>query len=214
MEKKIPTPELLQEYRELLNSASTDADYEKAKAFEDEYETFAQIFEEDGKKGVKDIVGEIIVPALFDEIAYTFTEAFSWFAIPVVNDGKYGLVKPDGSGEMLEECIYDNIVLDDWFYFLLKDGKQGLCTATGKRIIPAEMDKVYHPFNDLVTFEKEGKEGYAMMNTGIITEAVYDSSDILDDEYLSVTYNGQSGYIDADGQFTTDEDEAFFNVQP
>ena len=45
-----------------------------------------------------------------------------------------------------------------------------------------------------------------------MTEAVYDSHELGDDDYLEVVKDGVKGYIDAQGQFTTDEDERYFSA--
>ena len=73
---------------------------------------FSEVFTgENGKKGVKLNTGMIVVPALYDEIAYTyggiFTDTRPYVA---VKDGKFGLVSPDGKGTMLTPFVYDDII--------------------------------------------------------------------------------------------------------
>ena len=66
--------------------------------------------------------------------------------------------------------------------------------------------------NDLVVFTKDGKNGFAMLGTGLVTEAEYEDYELTDNDYLKVFKDGQAGYIDAEGKFTEDEDEMFFNA--
>jgi hypothetical protein len=93
----------------------------------------------------------------------------------------------------------------------VKEGKFGLATSGGYVVVPAEQDEVFYPINDLVVFTKDGKNGFAML-AGLITEAEYDDYELMDSEYLKVFKDGMAGYIDANGNFTEDEDEMFFNA--
>ena len=212
-EKKIPTTQQMKEYRQLRKTMTTAEEYEKVMAFEEEYDIFTQVFTEEGRKGVKDAAGEVLVPAEFDEVGCTFADFCRGFAIPVVKDGKMALVSPDGKGTLLTEPVYDHICFDDCFFVLVKDGKKGLATGGGEVIIPAEMDEVYTPFNSLTAYSKDGKFGFAMIGYGLMTDPVYESYDIESGtEYLQVVKDGVSGYIDESGEFTTEEDERFFHA--
>lgn len=210
-QKKKPTPEQIQEFRRIYKTAVTSEDYDKVNAFTDEYDTFTCAFEENGMMGVKDAAGDVLVPAKFDDIAYTFADIFRDTAVAVVKAGKMALVKPDGQGTMLTDFVYDSIQFQDGFYFLVKEGKFGLATSGGHVVVPAEQDEVFYPINDLVVFTKDGKNGFAML-AGLITEAEYDDYELMDSEYLKVFKDGMAGYIDANGNFTEDEDEMFFNT--
>lgn len=212
-EKKNPTAAQMKEYRDLRRSMTTSSDYEKVQAFENEYDIFTKVFTENGKMGVKDAAGEVLVPALYDEVGCTFADYCKGFAVPVALNDKMALVSQDGKGTLKTGFDYDHIVFDDSYYVLVKEGKTGLATGGGSIIIPAEMDKMYTPINDLVAFEKDGKFGFAMIGYNLITEPEYDSYDIETEwEYLQVVKDGVTGYIDERGCFTTDEDERFFNA--
>lgn len=212
-EKKIPTTQQMTEYRLHRKTMTTAEEYEKVKAFEEEYDIFSLVFTEGGKKGVKDAAGEVLVPAEYDEVGCTFADFCRGFAIPVVKDGKMALVSPDGKGTLLTELEYDHICFDDCFFVLVKDGKKGLATGGGEVIIPAEMDEVYTPFNSLTAYLKDGKFGFAMIGYDLMTDPVYESYDIESGtEYLQVVKDGVSGYIDESGEFTTEEDERFFHA--
>lgn len=212
MQKKKPTPEQIQEYRTMCKRAVTNADLKAIEAFAQEYDTFTYVYEEDGKMGVKDAAGEVLVPAQFEDIAYTYSDSCRGFAVPAIRSGKMALVKPDGQGTLLSEFVYDSVDFQDGFFILVKEGKFGLATAGGHVVVPAEQDEVYLPMNDLVVFTKDGKNGFAMLGTGLITEAEYADFELTETEYLKVSRGESEGYIDAEGHFTQDEDEMYFNA--
>lgn len=206
-EKKTPTATQMAEYRQWCKTAVLEADYKKISEFNEEYEVFTQVYVEGGKKGVKDAVGEVLIPALYDDVTYTFADSFRHMAVPVVRAGKLALAASDGKGTLLTDFEYDGIRFEEGYYYLFKDKKQGLAISGGNVVIPAEMDQVYVPWNELVVFEKDGKYGFAIIGSDFISEAVYEECEIDNDEYLQVRLEGVWGYIDENGQFTTDPDE-------
>lgn len=208
-EKKTPSVEQVMEYRTWL-SKLTDESIAKITAFEQEYNVFTQAFEENGRYGVKDACGEVLVPALFDDIASTFKDECRKWAVPVVNGGKMALVAPDGKGTLRTPFEYDKIHFYECYYYLIKDDRMGLSSVGGHILVPAKMDKVYEPFNDLIVFAKDGKYGFSMLGSDVITEAIYDDYEVGDDEYLIVVKDGVRGYLDEEGHFTTESDDRFF----
>ena len=86
-EKKIPTVTQMKEYRQMRKTMNSQADYDKVLNFEQEYDVFTKVYSENGKLGVKDAIGEVLVPALFDEIGYTYADSCRGFAVPVIKDG-------------------------------------------------------------------------------------------------------------------------------
>lgn len=211
-QKKKPTQEQIQEYRTMCKRAVTNEDLKAIEAFAQEYDTFTFVYEENGKMGVKDAAGYVLVPAQFEDIAYTYADSCRGFAVPAIRSGKMALVKPDGQGTLLSEFVYDSVQFQDGFFILVKDGKFGLATAGGHVVVPAEQDEVFLPMNDLVVFTKDGKNGFAMLGTDLITGAEYEAYEMTETDYLQVIKDGETGYIDADGRFTTDEDERYFNA--
>ena len=209
-DKKTPTMQQMADYRQMYKTAVLAADFDRIHGFESEYDVFTKVYEENGMMGVKDAAGEVLVPAMFDDIACTFTDCCRGFAIPVVKGAKLAFAAPDGKGTLVSDFEYDSVHFTDGFYILIKEGKQGLADGCGQVLIPATMDKVYVPFNSLVVYENEGKYGFAMLGYDVYTETEYDDYDVID-ENLEVIKDGVKGYIDFEGNFTQDEDEKFFN---
>lgn len=215
--KKFPTVDQVMNYRLLVEKFNGIAEYEEAchyyeqiSAFENEYETFTQIYEKKGKKGVKDICGDVLVPACFDEIGFTYQDKFRKLAVPVIKDGKMALVAANGKGSLLTNFEYDAIEMLEFNFVLCKENKKGLASQQGVIFVPVEMDEIFMPFNDLVAFKKDAKYGFFM--NGMLTDAIYDSGDINENEILVVTKDGETGYINEAGEFTTDPEEAYFSI--
>ena len=73
-------------------------------------ENFSEVFvSENNKMGVKSPNGEIIVPACYDEIRYTYCQTISKQPYIAVREGKMGLVSPNGKGTEIAPFVYDNI---------------------------------------------------------------------------------------------------------
>ena len=130
--------------------------------------------------------------------------------MPVVNGGKMALVAPDGKGTLRTPFEYDKIHFYECYYYLIKDDRMGLSSVGGHILVPAKMDKVYEPFNDLIVFAKDGKYGFSMLGSKALTEAIYEDYEVGDDEYLIVVKDGVRGYLDEEGYFTTESDDSFF----
>ena len=211
-QKKNPTVEQMLEYRQLCNQIYTDNSHKAIQSFKEEYDVFTKVYEMNGRFGLKDACGEVLIPALFDDVLYTFADEYRNWVVPVLNDGKIAFVSPDGNGTLVSEFIYDSVNFLAGFYILISDDKQGIATINGQIVVPVEMDDLFEPFNDLLVFKKGDKFGFAMLNSALCTDAIYDSYEILDNEYLRVVRDNTIGYIDDKASFTTDEDKSFFNA--
>ena len=65
------------------------------------------------KKGVKDVTGKILVPALYDGFSFMGTYQVG-HDLPkaAMKDGKYGFVAGDGSGKELTAFVYNSLEWD------------------------------------------------------------------------------------------------------
>lgn len=193
-EKKIPTREQLKEYRLLISSLDDCGKnlpelIDKIDAFSEEFDVFTKEYVEDGKCGVKDAAGDILVPALFDHVGCFFVDWARDRAVPVTKSGKMALAAHDGKGTLLTDFAYDDIVFND-YYYLYKDGKKGIATPQGSIVIPAVMDKVDIPVKDIVTFMKNRKQGFAVISKGLIFGPEFDSCDLSEYgvEYITLNF--------------------------
>lgn len=79
------------------------------------YEQYHEVFEQDGKFGIKDHNGQVVVPPRYDFLRTCYVYVDDLRTMPVIaqRDGKMGLVMPDGKDTVVAEFVYDDISLRD-----------------------------------------------------------------------------------------------------
>ena len=100
------------------------------KRMKEKYIRYHQIFEKDGKFGIKDHEGNILLNALYDFLRTPYVYVDDMTAMPIIaeKNGKMGLVLPDGNDTIVVPFEYDDISLRDsepWFE-LTKSGQTTL----------------------------------------------------------------------------------------
>lgn len=91
------------------------------------YLRFHEVYEEQGKYGIKDHEGRVLVPARYDFLRtpYVYVDDLTTLPIIAEKDGRMGLVLPDGRDTVVVPFEYDDISLRDeepWFE-LTKEGR-------------------------------------------------------------------------------------------
>lgn len=79
------------------------------------YIQFHEVFEHDGKFGMRDHRGNILVHPLFDFLRTCYVYVDDLRTMPVIaqRDGKMGLILPDGKETEVAPFVYDDISLRD-----------------------------------------------------------------------------------------------------
>ena len=221
--KEIPTAEQVLEYRNKFTNCEIMSESEIIEAqkwcenFENRYDLMTKAYEENGKFGLKDAAGKVLIPAIYDSIGFTFHDDFMDRLVAVQLGDKAGLVTPDGKGTPFTQFEYDDISLVgaenncyEEFYLMTIGDKCGLSDMYGHFYIPMGADEIIEPCFETIPYVKDGKYGFASTTIDVTTEAIYDDYE-FQDEYLVVTKDGESGYIDIDGKFTTDPEKKHFN---
>lgn len=217
--KQKPTYENLNVYKALMKEyydcTTDDLDVHaelaaKAQQYYDQFDWFCYTFEENGKVGLKDAMGRIVVAAKYDEIL-NFPAYIYLCSVPVkaVKDGKIGILQLSYEGEAQEVSAFefeDAYAIEfTSFTAVRKPGsdKWGLIDLNGEMLIPTEMDKIYPSCsNGNIFVEKDGKEGvYDYMYDGF-AYPVYDSIDGMGDGGpLTFVKDGVEGHVDVEGKF-------------
>ena len=225
-ERLMPTAEII-ERNDFLTAKLSEMlsvekpDYGAANVFSEEqydihtkYDFFDQVFEENGLKGIKDVKGNIRVPAIYTGF-YQLYDHWGLFSLrmkrlPVCaydKNGKCALVTTDGKGTQLTPFIYDAIKNEDLLdeFIVVQGKKKGVVDSCGNVLVPCEMDVVYEYFNSIRAFEAGGKFGL-ITSWGLYIAPIYD--DMTEkDEYVYVRLGDTWGYIDYDGKFIDESDE-------
>ena len=74
--------------------------------------------------------------------------------------------------------------------------------------------EIFEPFNDIIVYKKDGKEGLICLGSDIVTDAIFDKTDFNERENVMAYYEGEWYFIDEDGNLTANEDDAFVSASP
>ena len=245
-----PTIEQAQEYDEIIDTLFacymgyqgelTDDEVSQMQRREEELDHLQldmryQVFEENGKRGLRHPSGYVVVPPLFDDIAEQYDALGKrWgptFAVPVIREGKYALYvmgRPQDQefqeepltdqekyGKLVTEFIYDNMYKffgTPGFFIVEKDGKKGVLDSGGNIIVPIEQDEIYEQMDTdgCFPFICNGKWGVSCH--GKTTDAEFVDVIIQSEDFVRVKIEGDDTYyyLDDYGNLTSKRHEAFF----
>lgn len=79
------------------------------------YIQYHEVFEEDGKFGIRDHRGDILISPQYDFLRTCYTYVDDLVTMPIIaqKDGKLGLILPDRKDTVVADFIYDDIQLRD-----------------------------------------------------------------------------------------------------
>ena len=201
-------------YCELLKTDVKNEDWlnelNEINSIKEKYNLDAIIFEgQNDKKGLKDCLGNILVPANYDGFGFIPKPLdIKRISINAVRDGKFVLVALDGSGEELTKEPYDEIRLANYHhpdspYIYRKDGLKawGFMDTSGKEMCECIIDKLYEGINSM-WFESGNKYGFWQFHT-VFLHPIYDNIEMPGEfeDPLLFTLNGIQGYVKFDGTF-------------
>lgn len=86
----------------------------------EKYLQYHEVFEENGKFGIKNHNGEIMLSPQYDFLrtCYIYNDDLSIMPVIAEKNGKMGLVLPDGKDTVVADFVYDEICLrDEYPYF-------------------------------------------------------------------------------------------------
>ena len=104
----------------------------------EKYIRYHEVFEENGKFGMKDHQGNVMLQPVYDFLrtCYIYNDDLSIMPVIAEKNGKMGLVMPDGNDTIVADFLYDEICLrDEYPYFeAVRDGISGLIDKDGNFI--------------------------------------------------------------------------------
>lgn len=102
------------------------------------YIQYHEVIEENGKFGIRDHQGNILVQPVYDFLrtCYVYVDDLMMMPIIVQKEGKMGLVMPDGKDTVIAPFVYDDISLrDEYPYFeAIRGQEEGYIENDGKFI--------------------------------------------------------------------------------
>ena len=161
-----------------------------------------------GLRGVKNPVGQILVPAEYDFFNFMGDHCtFRLSHMAAEKDGKSGIVAADGTGRVICDFHFDYLIWDP-FMHLYKgfwDGVKkrfGLVTPEGEVLVPNILTKGYLPWNSFVCLEADGKFGAFDIGTRLFVLPEYDAIASEPEENVLFVKDGVEGYvIEETGEF-------------
>jgi hypothetical protein len=173
-----------------------------------------------GKKGIKDIKGKVRVPALYNDFAvlYAYTSFRNTPVIALNDEGKFAIIKANGTGEAICGFEYEDIDIEPLskLFVVRKAGKTALMNSQGQLLTPLELDKVYlyMPINGLIEIEMDDKMGLYDYCNKLYVRPVYDAIDEKEGS-VYVQLGERWGYISSeDGTFIDEDDEDTLDEAP
>lgn len=91
-----------------------------------------------------------------------------------------------------------------------RNHRKGIVNLKGREIIPCQQYEIYEQIDNdgVIPFLSNGKWG--LCHFGVCTNAIFDEVIIHSEEYCQVVLQGQKGWVDSEGMFTQNPEEAYF----
>jgi hypothetical protein len=201
--------------RELFQS-NQDHDTNEYLNFMNSIDWSSEVFEEEGKYGLKNALGEVVVKPNYEGIQYyPFTEFQTQHNIALKYNGKWG-VQSLLTHEWVVEPVFDYVGYPSNFLPVIKDGKWGVYNIREKNyLIPLVCESLSHDSgilftNGLAIYKVNGKTG-VISSRGLFSEAIFDDVEWWEGP-VKVLYDGVWGYLDEQAMFTINEDYAYFSA--
>ena len=211
--RKIPTKSDYNKYLEISNESNwTDENID----FVNQFDFDTKTFEENGQTGLKNCINEIIIPAKYEDFLILSQHVYKTGSkVATMSKGKWGILTI-GNEKWILKPEYDYVGFPNNIIYVVKDEKYGIVNlSTNEFVLPPELEFVssengFMFCNGIATYGKNGKEG-VMMDNGEFTEAIFDETGVPEmGEYFQVRIGDQWGFINENGEFTSDEDEAYY----
>jgi hypothetical protein len=170
-----------------LNACSVKKNSEQSKLNSKGYERHlstkehlvAYIFEENEKQGLKDTLGNIILPAKYDYIE-------DWI--------QFGVVRIDLGGEDRSE--YD--------FIQYEMNKVGLIDYNGNVIFEPQFDVLNFGGFHLAVVQKDNKYGFINTKGDYVVDLIYDSAGVFQNGFALVELNNKKGLINEKGEYVVE----------
>ena len=210
---------IIAEMNKLSESYSSDSEAAYMKLGQEysnlisEYDWLDEIFEENGKKGLKNVKGEIIIPAIYDDYCMLEPYFLKNKAVGAKLNGKMALVMRNGKGTPITEFEFKYIepITFTQIYAVWKeeDNKHFALMEAGKVITPYELEGYDTPCDGAIILTANGKKGMLLFEQYEPTYIRPEYDEIYDDgcgSLFTFIKDGVQGRVTLDGKFISDEE--------
>ncbi|MCL1919083.1 MAG: WG repeat-containing protein [Peptococcaceae bacterium] len=170
--------------------------------------------EKDGKEGIIDADGNVIIPLEYDLVGGSVNVHFyengddsgikdvSFYEgrLRVLADRKWGFI--DRANTVIIPLEYDYVLnFDEGIAHVEKDGKSGYVDTYGTLVIPLEYDSLgVFTSEGLIRAGQNGKWGFCDIRGNVVIPLEYDGAGDFVNGFARVEKDGKHGYIDTNGQ--------------
>ena len=176
------------------------------------YDWFDEVFEENGKKGLRNIRGEVVVPAIYDGFGMLHPYYLPMMLVGAIKDDKFGLVKRDGKGTPTTDFEFHYVESIPYtlfnFAFKSEDLNHFALIVLNKVFTPYELVDFYRPCDDHIIL-KGDNDKYGIIGMGSLIYISPEYDDIIDNgigEDFTFIKDGVKGRVTMDKRFISDED--------
>ncbi len=148
------------------------------------------------KWGFINIKGELVIPYLFENIIYSFSDGLC----PVVVNDKFGAI--DKTGKLVVPAEFDYIFgFQEGLAHTQENGKSGYIDKIGKWVIPPTLTHTAGFSEGLARAQKDEKGHYGFIDKKgkWVIQAEYDMAVEFHEGLAKIKKGGLSGYINKDG---------------
>ena len=176
------------------------------------YDWFDEVFEENGKKGLRNIRGEVVVPAIYDDFCMPRPYYLPKMLVGAKKGDKVALVERDGKGTPSTDFEFHFVEPIPFTLFNIAFKSEDLhhfaIVVLGKVFTPYELVDYYLPCDDHVILKGDNdKYGIIGMHSLLYIAPEYD--DIIDngigDDFTFIK-DGVKGRVAMDKRFISDEE--------
>lgn len=169
------------------------------------------IFEQDGKKGLMNVWGEVILPAEYEDCygAFNFRIlSYKRQCIAVRKNGKWGFVTRNRTHEQIVDYRFEEVLLYFEGIFIVKEnGLYGIYSRNGVSYLEPIADDIFRNAHQVgFPYIKNGRYGFA--HGPIEVPPIIEEMDNDSVGTLPVKVDGRWGYISKEGRFTVKRSEA------
>ena len=176
------------------------------------YDWLDEVFEENGKKGLRNVRGEVVVPAIYDDFLMPRPYYLPMMLVGAKKGGKFALVERDGKGTPSTDFEFHYVEPIPFTLFNIAFKSEDLhhfaIVVLGKVFTPYELVNYYRPCDDHIIL-KGDNDKYGIIGMGSLVYISPEYDDIIDNgigEDFTFIKDGVKGRVTMDKRFISDEE--------